>query len=302
MSPERSKNIAASVRQLLLNKSRSDGRPFQEYLQYYAMERFLYRLSRSAHVEKFILKGALMLRAWRAPELRPTMDIDVLGRTSNEQTSIVAQVREILSVEVVPDGIVFDVATIQAERIAEDADYQGIRIRFRGGLESARINMQMDVGFGDVVFPEPDDIVLPTLLDFPAPRLQGYSRESMIAEKFEAMVKLRELNSRMKDFYDIWLLSRAFDFGGENLAEAIRLTFERRGTELTSDVIAFLPKFISAKQVQWLAFRRRLRDDSIVKEFAEVVSAIRTFLSPITQALHTGAPMPGQWIAPGPWT
>ena len=302
MSPKKPKNTAASVRQRLLNLSKSERRPFQEVLQYYAMERFLYRLSMSPHGGKFVLKGALMLRAWRAPEVRPTMDIDVLGKASNEQAAVVRQIQEMLAVEVEPDGIDFDAATVQGERITEDADYAGIRIRFRGTLESARINMQVDVGFGDVVFPEPEAIVLPTLLDFPAPALQGYSRESTIAEKFEAMVSFGELNSRMKDFFDIWLLSRTFDFDGNNLAEAIKRTFDRRGTELPETITAFTPEFSAVKQVQWRAFVRRLRDDSMIPDFAAVVSAMATFLSPIAQALLTGAPMPNRWAAPGPWT
>jgi hypothetical protein len=134
------KNISASVRQRLLNRAKSEGRRFNELLQYYAMERFLYRLSQSPHSGRFILKGALMLRAWRSPQFRPTMDIDVLGKTSNQEDSIIAQIRDIISVSVVPDGLIFDPASIQAERITEDADYEGIRIRFRGSLDSARVS------------------------------------------------------------------------------------------------------------------------------------------------------------------
>jgi len=121
------KNIPASVRQRLLNRAKNDRRPFNELLQYYAMERFLYRLSQSVHADRFILKGALMLRVWRAPELRPTMDIDLLGRTSNEEADIVAQIRGILTVDVEADGLTFDPDSIRAERITEDADYEGIR-------------------------------------------------------------------------------------------------------------------------------------------------------------------------------
>lgn len=201
-------NLPASVHQRLLNRAKRDYRPFNELLQYYAMERFLYRLAQSPHANRFILKGALMMRAWRSPESRPTMDIDLLEKTNNEEVSILAQIRDVLDVEVVPDGMTFNPASIYAERITEDADYEGIRIRFLGALGSARVNLQIDIGFGDVVFPGPETIELPTMLDFPGPRLWCYSRESTIAEKFEAMVKLGELNSRMKDFYDIWSLSR----------------------------------------------------------------------------------------------
>ena len=296
------RNIPASVRQRILNRAKSDRRPFNELLQYYAMERFLYRLSQSAHADRFILKGALMLRVWRSPELRPTMDIDMLGRTSNKEADIIAQIRDILSMDVEADGLAFDADSIQAERITEDADYEGIRIRFRGALDSARINMQVDIGFGDVVYPEPEKSELPTMLDSSAPRLLCYSRESSIAEKFEAMVKLGVLNSRMKDFYDIWLLSRQFDFDGAKLAEAIRLTFERRGTALPTEIEAFTEPFIDAKQIQWTTFWKRLQQDHVPVSFREVTTAVDGFLAPVVAAISSGKPSPTNWIASGPWS
>ena len=296
------RNIPASVRQRLLNRAKSDRRPFNELLQYYAMERFLYRLSQSAHADRFILKGALMLRVWRSPELRPTMDIDMLGKTSNEEADIVAQIRDILTVDVETDGLAFDPDSIQAERITEDADYEGIRIRFLGALGSARINMQIDIGFGDVVYPKPEESDLPTMLNSPAPRLLCYSRESSIAEKLEAMVKLGMLNSRMKDFYDIWLLSQQFDFDGTRLAEAIRLTFEQRGTTLPAEIEAFTEPFIEAKQTQWAAFWKRLQQNHVPASFREITVSVNRFLSPIVAALSSGRPSPTNWTAPGAWT
>ena len=295
-------NIPASVRQRLLNRARSDRRPFNELLQYYAMERFLYRLSQSVHAGRFILKGALMLRVWRSPELRPTMDIDMLGITSNEEADIVAQIRDILTVDLEADGLTFDPDSIRAERITEDADYEGIRIRFLFALGSARIHMQIDIGFGDVVYPEPEESELPTMLDSPAPRLLCYSRESTIAEKLEAMVKLGVLNSRMKDFYDIWLLSRQFDFTGADLAKAVRLTFERRGTALAAEIEAFTEPFILAKQTQWAAFRKRLGQDYVPASFGDIVAQVEGFLTPIIAAHTEGKPKPTKWTAPGPWT
>ena len=296
------RNIPASVRQRILNRAKSDRRPFNELLQYYAMERFLYRLSQSAHADRFILKGALMLRVWRSPELRPTMDIDMLGRTSNKEADIIAQIRDILSLDVEADGLAFNADSIQAERITEDADYEGIRIRFRGALDSARINMQVDIGFGDVVYPEPEKSEFPTMLDSPAPRLLCYSRESSIAEKFEVMIKLGVLNSRMKDFYDIWLLSRQFDFDGARLAEAIRLTLERRGTALPTEIEAFTEPFIDAKQIQWTTFWKRLQQDHVPVSFKEVTTAVDGFLAPVVAAISSGKPSPTNWIASGPWS
>jgi len=242
-----------------------------------------------------------MLRVWHSPELRPTMDIDMLGKTSNKEADIVAQIQDILTVDVETDGLTFDPDSIQAELITEDANYEGIRVRFLGALGSARINMQIDIGFGDVVYPEPEKSDLPTMLNFPAPKLLCYSRESSIAEKLEAMAKLGVLNSRMKDFYDIWLLSRQFDFDGAKLAEAIRLTFERRGTTLPAKIDAFTEPFIESKQTQWLAFRKRLQQDHIPASFREIIASVDSFLSPIVAALSSGQQSHSNWTETGPW-
>ena len=301
MSAQLPANVAASVRQRLLNRAKNDHRPFNELLQYFAMERFLYRLSRSPHAKRFILKGALMLRAWNTPQSRPTMDIDVLGKTLNEDADLIAKVRDIIEVEVPADGLVFKPDSIQAEKITENAEYEGVRVRFKALLDNARITIQIDVGFGDVVFPKPQPCTLPTLLDFPAPELMGYSKESAIAEKFEAMVRHRELNSRMKDFYDIWLLSRQFDFDGKQLGEAIRLTFANRGVSLPEEIVAFTETFISGKQAIWTAFRQRLREESVPTSFAEVVAGVDHFISPLVAAIIANRPIPGRWNAPGPW-
>ena len=296
------KNVAASVRQRLLNKARSDRRPFNELLQYYAMERFLYRLSQSAHADRFILKGALLLRVWQAPTTRPTMDIDVLGKTSNEEAAIAAQIKEIMAVGVEPDGLVFDPATIRFESITELAEYDGLRVRFGGVLDSAKVTVQVDIGFGDVVYPKPEESELPTILDSPPPRLLCYSRESAIAEKFQAMVKLGSLNSRMKDFYDIWLLSRQFEFDASSLAEAVRLTFQQRGTPLPTTFEAFTTVFADDKQAQWSAFRKRLQLEHAPESFRDVLAAVESFLAPISALVLGAGPKPTRWTPPGPWT
>jgi len=232
------RDIAASVRQRLLNHARETGRPFSELLQYFAMERFLYRLSKSGYADSFVLKGALMLSVWKAPLSRPTMDIDLLGKIDNNIEAIIAATKDICTQKVEPDGITFDPTNIRGERITEDADYEGVRVRFHGSLGTAHVTMQLDIGFGDVVIPAPAFLEYPTILDLPSPKLRGYSKESTIAEKFEAMVKLGVLNSRMKDFFDIWLLSRQFDFEGQRLAAAIEKTFSTRATDIQSEPIA----------------------------------------------------------------
>jgi hypothetical protein len=243
-----------------------------------------------------------MLRVWHSPELRPTLDIDMLGRTNNKEAEIIAQIRDILTVDVETDGLAFNPDSIQAERITEDADYGGIRIRFLGALGSVRINMQIDIGFGDVVFPEPEKLYLPTILNYSAPRLLCYSRESSISEKLEAMVKLGMLNSRMKDFYDIWLLSRQFNFDGAKLTEAIRRTFEKRGTALPAEIEIFTEPFIVAKQIQWAAFQKRLQQNHVPSSFREIIASVSSFLSPIITAINLQEATTKIWTAPGPWT
>jgi hypothetical protein len=232
------------------------------------------------------------------------MDIDLLGRINNHIKTIVRVTREICRQEVEPDGIAFDVTTIDAERIAEDADYEGIRVRFRGSLGTARIVMQLDIGFGDIVIPSPELTNYPTLLDLPAPQLRGYSRESTIAEKFEAMVKLGILNSRMKDFFDLWLMLRQFDFNGVTLAEAISKTFSTRGARIPAEPIALTTAFgeDSAKAAQWRGFVRRNRLQEVPLNLTEVVSGVATFLKPIAEHLATGHVFKSIWKAPGPWS
>ena len=303
MTQRRGPSIAASVRQRLLNKAREAGRPFSELLQYFAMERFLYRLSRSVHADKFVLKGALMFNAWQAPVTRPTMDIDLLGITDNSVDAIVAIAKEICLQEVEPDGLVFDPDSLGGERIVEDADYGGVRVRFRGTLGTARVTMQLDIGFGDVVVPKPETADYPTILDLPVPRLRGYSRESAVAEKFEAMVVLGVLNSRVKDFFDIWLLSRQFDFDGETLALAIERTFTTRGTAISGDPVALTEDFAkeASRQTQWRGFVRKNRLLDAPADFSAIVEAIAIFLGPLAKALAVGEDFQGSWKAPGPW-
>ena len=300
MTPPR--NVPASVRARLHNRAKSDQRSFDELLAYFANERFLYRLSQSAYAELFILKGASMLRVWQSPTPRPTKDIDLLGRTGNKEPDIVALMRDILSVEVQPDGLTFDPATIKTDPITENAQYEGIRIRFLGTLGKTQHHMQIDIGFGDVVYPEPVVVDFPAMLDFPAPRMLCYSRESTIAEKLQAMVQRDMLNSRMKDFHDIWLLSRQFDFDGHELAEAIRCTFEQRGTPLPRKVEAFTKLFVDNKQGLWSNFHNRLKQDHVPASFADIVASIAEFLSPVIAAVASGDSGPTRWTAPGPWT
>lgn len=295
------KHVAASLRQKLANLGKESKRPFSELLQYYAMERFLYRLSRSEYKDRLVLKGALMFVAWGTPRSRATKDIDLLARTDNSIANLVKVVQSICRTEVEADGLVFDPALVRGEKIKEDADYEGVRLLFQGKLEQARIHMQIDVGFGDSVTPAPTAIDYPVMLDLPAPKLMGYPPETVVAEKFEALVKLGMINTRMKDFYDLWLLSRQFDFDGEALTETIRTTFARRGTALRASPTAFTPAFHAEKQPQWRAFLSRTGLTGAPETLKEAIAPIEEFLIPIAEAGGADRKFSMSWTAPGPW-
>lgn len=178
------KNTAASVHHRLLEKARESSRPFNEILQHFAIERFIYRLSRTPQADRFILKGALMFSVWGGQMSRPTMDIDLLGKIENNLEVIATAMKDACEMEVEVDGLSFQPETVTASRITEDAEYEGVRVRVRGSLGRARFSLQVDIGFGDIIFPGPMKIGYPVLLNFPAPELKGYSMESTIAEKF----------------------------------------------------------------------------------------------------------------------
>jgi predicted nucleotidyltransferase component of viral defense system len=289
-------NMAASIHGRLLNRSKQSGRPFTELLQYYAMERFLYRLSKSSHSDRFVLKGALMFTALNLAPGRPTMDIDVEGRFANDPEFSAKMVKEICSQSVEDDGLIFDPDTVSGKRISEDAEYHGIRVTFLGHLGKSRIYMQIDIGFGDVVVPEIQEVNYPSLLDLPSPKLKMYSFESSIAEKFEAIVKLGMLNSRMKDFYDIWILSRSFEFNGKQLAEALKTTFTRRETKIQTQPVAFTQSFSTdkTKVVQWRAFVRKNRLKEI-PDLDELVMEMSKFLNPVATAIRENRTFTLKW-------
>jgi len=282
-------NMAISIREQLKHKARVENRPYNELLQYFAMERFLYRLSKSQYSDIFILKGALMLQVWQSHHSRPTMDIDMLAKTDNSEDNLSHIIKNIINTPVDNDGLNFISESITTKIIKEEADYHGVRILFHGTLDTAKIHMQIDIGFDDIVYPDKEQQLFPALLSFSQPLLYIYSRESVIAEKFEAMVKLGYLNSRMKDFYDIWHLLNQFNFDEEKLTEAIRLTFEHRRTILTKEIIAFSDSYIAMKQVQWIAFIKKMGQKEFSVGLDEVVQKIKTILQPIVfKIIKTG--------------
>lgn len=301
MKAKEPKNVAASVRQRLLNKRDDEHRPFDELLQYYAMERFLYRLSKSPYRQKFILKGALLLRIWNVMDSRPTMDIDMLGKIGNDPQVLESAFKEICGIEVDGDGLVFDPKSVKSEQITKEADYVGTRILFQAKLENARIHMQIDIGFGDSTFPPPIEMEMPTILGQKAPYIIGYRMETSIAEKLHAMVELSDLNSRMKDFHDIWTLARQFDFDGPSLALAISNTFESRSKSVPQKIDAFSPEFAVLKQTQWQSFRKRFRTTTAPEDFAQTVALIQRFLGPPVNAISNGNSFSLKWKHPDNW-
>ena len=230
MTESKVKNLPASVKARLANLARVQKEDFQELLSRYSRERLLYRLGVSEYQERFILKGALLFAYWTGAPHRPTRDMDLLGYGDPDIAVLEKVFRDLCAVEVQPDGLVFQPDSVNGERIKNEEKYEGVRLHMTALLEKSRIKLQIDVGFGDRVVPAPEEIDFPTLLNFPAPHLRSYTRESMVAEKFEAMVKLGILNTRMKDFFDVWTISQEFAFDGPTLSKAMKATFETRGT------------------------------------------------------------------------
>jgi predicted nucleotidyltransferase component of viral defense system len=231
MSSEQNKNVAASIRARLLSLSQEKSEDFQRVLGRFAIERFLYRLGTSPYRDRFVLKGATLFTLWTGETHRPTKDLDLLGRGSSATPDVEQVLRSICQVQV-DDGILFDSQSVEGSRIKEDDEYDGVRIKLRALLAGARIPLQVDIGFGDAVFPEPELATFPVLLSMSAPIIRAYPREASIAEKLHAMVELDIRNSRMKDFYDVWFMANTWTFQLDSLRSAIALSFHRRGSVL----------------------------------------------------------------------
>ncbi|RHW18100.1 nucleotidyl transferase AbiEii/AbiGii toxin family protein [Sphingomonas gilva] len=274
------KNIGASVRARLLQVAKASGQSFDLVLTRFALERLLFRLSQSPHADRFVLKGAMLMMSWFEDPHRGTRDLDLLGFGDPEPEAMLATFRDILTLND-DDGVEFDVGALRVDRIREELEYGGLRLRTTASISGARINLTIDIGFGDAMEPGAEMLDYPTMLAFPAPRLRAYARETVIAEKFQAMVELGRANSRMKDFYDIWILSKSFDFAGDRLARAIAATFARRETAVPVDLPdALTPAFANdeQKQRQWNAFVRDVSANPGSLE--DVVTSLADFLMP----------------------
>ncbi len=283
--PKETKDLAASVRKRLRNYANERGEDFNSVLTRYGVERFLYRLSVSALRDRFLLKGAALFSLWFDQPHRPTKDVDLLGYGSTEIPAIEQSIREICVIGS-EDGLEFLPETVKGEVIREDLPYQGVRVKFKAKLGNAEIRLQVDIGAGDAVTPAPVEAEFPTILNLPAPKLKVYPKETVVAEKFEAMVRFGLANGRMKDFWDLRYMIAEFEFDGATLQSAIRATFERRETPLPEDLpVALTDQFANDPMVisRWTGFIRRDRIDQFT-ELGETVEELRNFFEPIITA------------------
>lgn len=304
MTKRQPSNVAASVRQRLLNRSRETGEVFDFLLQRYAAERFLYRLGVSRHRESYVLKGAMLFPLWGGSLYRPTRDLDFAGYGSADVEDILTIFRELCSAQVEDDGVVFEAHSLTAEPIRDDTEYQGLRLKFRATLDHARIGMQIDVGFGNAIRPGPERVTYPTLLNALPPDICAYPPEAVVAEKLHAMVVLGERNTRLKDFYDLFVLSQQFRFLGEPLTAAIAATFERRRTTITADVpVALTSRFYSddARNERWRAYLRSNEIPGAPADFTTVGETLSGFFSLPLRAIVSTEPFRTEWPPMGPW-
>jgi hypothetical protein len=246
----------------------------------------------------------MLFMAWTGQTYRPTADMDFLGFGEDSSERIAKIFRSLCELEVMPDGLTFDSKTVMVNPIREKQEYRGRRVKLTALLEKARIPLQVDIGFGDVVTPEAEKLDYPTLLEFPAPSIRACPRETVVAEKFQAMVMLGIANSRMKDFYDLHILAREFAFDGKALVQAIKATFERRKTAVPTETpLALTDEFAldEAKSVQWSAFTRKVDLEEGIPGLSEILSSLRVFLLPLMNAASGNANAPSKWRKGGPW-
>ncbi|MBI2839690.1 MAG: nucleotidyl transferase AbiEii/AbiGii toxin family protein [Acidobacteria bacterium] len=302
---ETPRNLAASIHARLLNRARERQEDFQLVMQRYTAERLLYRLSRSTYRDQFVLKGAMLYTVWGGDAYRSTRDLDLLGHGAPDPAAMAKCFREICSIDVPDDALRFLSDTIEAEKIRDSAEYLGVRLRIEAHLERAMISLQVDIGFGNDVVPGPQDVDFPTMLGGPAPRIRAYPREAVVAEKLHAMVHLGEANSRLKDFYDLFVLSKVFTFDSATLSRAIAATFERRNTDLPGSLPPGLsPAFFAnrGRADQWRAYLERNGLTRAPRDFSAVGEAIRGFLWPLIEALTGKQELGTAWIDDGSWT
>ena len=294
----------ASVRQRLSNLSKDHNEDFQFILTRYGLERFLYRISQSKYHDKFVLKGALLFFVWEGLIYRSTRDMDLLGFGDSSSENLISIFRELCQSEVEPDGLIFDPESINIADIREEQEYSGQRVKLIGYLGKVKISVQIDIGFGDVITPHAIKSEYPTLLGMSQPKIRIYPRETVVAEKLQAMVDLGMQNSRMKDFFDIYNISLHFNFDGDVLVKAIRNTFLRRKTEIPVNLpLALTDEFANdaQKQIQWDAFLRKNSLENVSLDLIEIVKHIRRFLEGPLKAADLRTTFDLKWSGLGKW-
>ncbi len=304
MSPRKRKYLPVSVRQRLRNFRDKTGEDYQLLLITYAIERLLYRLSQSEYADQFVLKGAMLFVALTGKPHRTTRDLDLLGYGDASAEHIARIFRQVSTISVEPDGMVFDPKGITVQAIREDQMYESQRVRLIARLDTAVFPITVDIGFGDAVIPEAKRLTFPSLLDFPEPQVLAYPPETVVAEKLQALVYLGMRNSRMKDFYDLWLMARTFSFQGSVLIEAIRATFARRETNLPTDrPVALRAQFVEdpVKETQWEAFLNRSSLSDAPRKLSTVAETLSIFLIPLLSAAEEGGEYNQVWRDGGPW-
>lgn len=280
------KNHVASVQSRLKNIARAEGKNFQLLIIRYFQERILFRLSRSIYNNQFCLKGGALVYALEQEKSRPTMDLDFLGmNTSQNPDNLISLYQEILSIKYEPDGVTFDTSSISVSEITKEGNYSGTRIKVIAFLGKIRQSMQVDIGFGDSVTPNPIRMKYPTLLAMDEPEVLAYSAETIVAEKFEAMIDLAEMNSRMKDFYDLYRLLQPGKYDVATLRQAVTNTFRTRGTMTPKEHILFQRSFSldERRLSQWNAFLKKSKLENT--PFGEVQQQITEVLKPIYESL-----------------
>lgn len=298
------RNLAASVRDRLLQRARELEEPFQYVLMRYGLERLMYRLSLSEHARRFTVKGALLFLVWTREAYRSTKDLDLMTKNVPAPEELAAVFQQLCHLAVEADGLLFLAETLCVRQIREQDVYGGIRVTLEARLDKARIPLQVDIGFGDAVSPAALVGTFPTLLEMPAPRLPMYARETVVAEKYQILVQLGLANSRMKDYFDLWVLAREFAFDGVRLTPAIQATFHRRQTALPEAVPIGLSERFAAdtiKQTQWAGFLNRSRLRLKEPDMHQLLRAIAGFILPPSNAVRKAAPFPQHWPANGPW-
>jgi len=299
------KNLSASIRAKLLNHAKANGDNFDRILVRFGVERFLYRLSQHHQRDHLILKGAMLFITWPEGTHRPTGDLDLLAYGPPEPAAIKQVIADICSIPEPGDGLVFDLDSITVDAMREDDKYRGVRVNMVARLENAKINLQIDVGFGDAVHPEPKRITFPCLLpDMLVPEILAYPPETVIAEKFEAMVRFGEADGRLKDFNDIWVITRTFEFDMATLVETVIGTFRRRETALPTAIpVALTDAFaaLPAKRVGWTSFLNRNPPAMMPPPFEELLAELRRFLGPVLIAAATPVTARGTWDPKRGW-